>query len=85
MEELILKEAEYREKISQITNEMGLPAFILKPVVKELYEQLCNIEKQQYNQALEIQQQKAQEKAQQEAQENTQEVAQEIQQEKEED
>ncbi len=62
MEELIIKEAEYREKIAQLTNEMNLPAFILKPVIKDLYDQLCNIEQEQYRQALAIQEEKSKEK-----------------------
>lgn len=58
MEELILKEAEYRNKIVQLTNESKLPAFIIKSVVKDLYEEIINIEKQQYEQALNYKQQK---------------------------
>lgn len=84
MEELIIKEAEYREKIAQLTNQMNLPAFILKPVIKDLYDQLCNIEQEQYRQALAIKEEKAQEQAQQEEQDKAQENTEEIPPEKEE-
>ena len=52
MEEVILKEREIREKIIEIINNSGLPAFMLKAVIKELYEQLNIIEQQQYEEAL---------------------------------
>lgn len=52
MEDLILKEREVKEKIIGTVNGSGLPAFILKSIIKDLYEQLNNIEEQQYNQAM---------------------------------
>lgn len=52
MEEIIIKEKEVREKIINIINSSELPAFILKPIIKDLYEQLNNIEEQQYQQAI---------------------------------
>ena len=58
MDELILKEREYRDKLTQISNEIGLPAFIMKAVVKDLFEQLNNLEQQQYQQALAIKKEK---------------------------
>jgi len=51
MEELIIKERELRENIVQEINNSGLPAFILKPIFKEIYEQLNSLEIQQYNTA----------------------------------
>ena len=48
MEELILKEREVREQVVQIINNSGLPAFILKPIFKDFYEQINNFETQQY-------------------------------------
>ena len=60
MDELILKEREYRDKLTQISNEIGLPAFIMKAVVKDLFEQLNNLEQQQYQQALAIKEEKEQ-------------------------
>jgi len=62
MNDLILKEAEYKEQIIKMTNEIGLPAFIIKPIIKDLYEQLVTIEKEQYQEALRIKQQEEEEK-----------------------
>jgi hypothetical protein len=52
MDELILKERETKENLIKLVNECGLPAFILKSMLKDLYEQLNNLEEQQYNQAI---------------------------------
>ena len=51
MEELIVKEREFREKLAQVVNESGLSAFIIKPILKELLEQVMVLEQQQYEQA----------------------------------
>ena len=51
MQELIIKERQAREKIAKLMNELDLPAFILKPIIKEVYEQLCNLDIQQYEKA----------------------------------
>lgn len=51
MEELIVKEREFREKLAQVVNESGLSAFIIKPILKELFEQVMVLEQQQYEQA----------------------------------
>lgn len=51
MEEIIIKERELRENLIQLINSSGLPAFILKPIVKEIYDQVINIENQQYEEA----------------------------------
>ena len=51
MEELILKERETRVKLVELINTSNLPAFILKPIFKDMLEQLNNIEAAQYNQA----------------------------------
>ena len=52
MDELILKERETREKVVELINNSGLPAVMLKPIFKEMYDQISNAEVQQYNQAL---------------------------------
>ena len=52
MDELILKERDIREKIVELINNSGLPAVMLKPIFKEMYEQICKIEEEQYNIAL---------------------------------
>ena len=40
MEELILKEREFRKKIVEVINNSNLPAFIIKPTLKELLGQI---------------------------------------------
>lgn len=52
MEELIIKERELKEKLAQVINESRLPAFAIKPNLKELFEQVSVLEQQQYEQAL---------------------------------
>ena len=52
MEEVILKERELRENIVETINKSGLPAFMLKTFIKDLYNQLEVIEQQQYAEAL---------------------------------
>ena len=54
MEELILKERETKQKLVDLINTSGLPAFILKPILKEMLEQLNIVEEAQYNQAQEL-------------------------------
>lgn len=51
MEELILKEREVREKIVETINNSGLPAFMLKPILKEMYDQISMLAGQQYEEA----------------------------------
>lgn len=58
MEELILKEREIKENLVELINNSNLPAFILKPIIKEMWEQLNIQEKQQYENAKKTQQMK---------------------------
>ena len=51
MDEVILKEREVKEKIVETINSSGLPAFMLKTILKDLFEQLNVIEQQQYEEA----------------------------------
>lgn len=51
MEELIIKQRETKESLVNIINNSGLPACMLKPMLKEFYEQLASLEQQQYVQA----------------------------------
>lgn len=44
-------EREYREKLIQITNETALPTFMKKAVVKELFEALSDLDRQEREQA----------------------------------
>lgn len=53
MKDLILKEREFKEKIVETINNSKLPAFILRPMLKELLDQIVLLEQQQYEQALE--------------------------------
>ena len=52
MEELIIKERKAREDIVQVVNNAKLPAFILKPIIKDLLEQISLLEEQQYEQVI---------------------------------
>ncbi len=62
MEELIIKEKEFREKIVELINNSGIPAIMIKPILKELYEQLNVLEVQQYNKAIDKQKKSKEEK-----------------------
>lgn len=62
METIILKHREFKEKLVKLINDIGLPAFMLKPTINELLEQLNQLEEAQYNEALEMQKAKDEEK-----------------------
>lgn len=51
MDELILMEREFKENIVDMINASGMPAFILKSIIKELFEQLSLLEQKQYEEA----------------------------------
>lgn len=51
MEEIILMKREFEENLVKLINESNLPAFILKPIIKDLFEQLNIAEQQQLEQA----------------------------------
>ena len=57
MEELIIKEHQIREKLVQTINDAELPAFILEPIIKDIYNEINKIKEQQYNNAILNQQQ----------------------------
>lgn len=61
MEDLIIRERETKEKIVNLINGTQLPAFILKPIVKDLYEQLEILEQNQYKEALKVKESKEKE------------------------
>lgn len=63
MEELILKEREVKEQFIKILNESKLPAFILKYILKDLFEQIDNLAQQQYMQAEKIKAEKEEKEA----------------------
>ena len=52
MEKVIIKNMEFKQKLVGLINESGLPAFILKPIFKDIYEQLNVLEQQQYQEVL---------------------------------
>lgn len=54
MEDIILKERSFKENIVQVVNNSELPAFIVKPILKDLFEQVSLLEQQQYEQAKKI-------------------------------
>lgn len=58
MEEVILKKKEFEEKIVELVNESGLPAFILKPIIKDLFDQLNILDQQQLEQAQKMKEEK---------------------------
>lgn len=52
MDELLIKQKKLGEQIASLINSANLPAFIIKPVIKDLFDQLDKIEEEQYRQAL---------------------------------
>lgn len=58
MEEVILMKREFEENLVELINESKLPAFILKPIIKDLFEQLNMLEQQQLEQAQKIKEEK---------------------------
>ena len=64
MEEVIVKNMEFKQKLAGLINESGLPAFILKPTFKEIFEQLNVLEQQQYQEALASKKEESKEEAQ---------------------
>lgn len=55
--EYILKERELRENIVEIINKSKLPAIIIKPILNDLLNQVNSLVEQQYQEALEKQEQ----------------------------
>lgn len=62
MEDLIIQERETKKKITELINNSGLPAFVLKPIFKDMYEQLDKLSQAQYEEALKLEQDKNKEK-----------------------
>ena len=54
MEELIVKEREIRNQLEELVNNSGLPALILKPIARDFYEQISQLEQTQYENAKKI-------------------------------
>lgn len=53
MEEVVIKDMEFKQKLVGLVNESELPAFILKPIFKDIFEQLNLLEHKQYQQVKE--------------------------------
>ena len=54
MEDIILKEKELRVNVRDAINKSKLPAFIVKSILKDFFEQTCFLEQQQYEKAKSI-------------------------------
>lgn len=52
MEEILIKERELRNGIAELINKAELPAIIIKPILKDMYDQINILEQQQYELAL---------------------------------
>lgn len=48
MEEILIKERELRNGIAELINKAELPAIIIKPILKDMYDQINILEEQQY-------------------------------------
>lgn len=68
MEELIIKEKEFRMGLVNLVNNSNLPAFIMKSTLKEILQEVTEIANQDYETALTQMQEK--EKEEKEEQEN---------------
>lgn len=51
MDEIIIKEKEFRNKLDELINNSGLPALILEPIARDFYEQARNLKQIQYENA----------------------------------
>ena len=69
MEELIFKNREVKENIVSIINNSGLPAFVLKSIIKDCLEQLNELENKEYQEAKQIIETKQQEENKEEKEE----------------
>jgi hypothetical protein len=52
MEELIIRNRKTKETIVSAINNSGLPAFVLKTILKDCYEQLIKLEDKEYQNAI---------------------------------
>ena len=60
MEELIIKQEEFNKELAELINKSGLPAFIVEPILKDYYNQVVELKNQQYQQAIQITEEKKQ-------------------------
>ena len=52
MEEIIINERKFREDFANLINNAKLPAIVIKPILKDIFEQLTIQEEQQYDLAI---------------------------------
>ena len=52
MEEIIIKQREFRTQLVNLINDSSLPAFIIKPILEDLLSQINKIDEDQYQEAL---------------------------------
>lgn len=62
MEELIINERKFREDFANLINNAKLPAIIIKPIIKDMFEQLTIQEQQQYELAIKNMEKKGEQK-----------------------
>lgn len=60
MQNLILNQRKFKTELVNLINKYTFPAFMLKPIIKELLEQIEKIEEQQYQEALKMEQENKQ-------------------------
>ena len=58
MDNIILKEREFKERLVELVNESKLPAFVIKQILTDLLRQVTILEEQQYQEALKQQEEK---------------------------
>ena len=58
MEEIILQKRDFEEELVKLIKESKLPAFVVKPIIKDVFEQLNILEQQQLEQAKKIKEEK---------------------------
>lgn len=62
MEDLIIQAHEIKQELVNAINNSGLPAFVLEPIIKDIYEQILKEDNRQYQEAIQTKEQKKEEK-----------------------
>ena len=52
MEDLIILAHEFKQELVNTINNSGLPAFVLEPIIKDIYEQILKEDNRQYQEAV---------------------------------
>ena len=61
MEDLIIQAHEIKQELVNTINNSGLPAFVLEPIIKDIYEQILKEDNRQYQEAIQTKEQKKEE------------------------